>query len=412
MTCNLTPPADGEGRSLDFRGLRIAMVTETYPPEVNGVANTVCRVVMGLRGRGHAVQLIRPRQPAVDTGTSEGDGETVLTGGVALPMYGHLRMGLPHHRLLRALWRQQRPDVVHIATEGPLGWSALRVARQLDLPVCADFRTNFQAYSRFYGAGWLRRPIMAYLRRFHNGCHSTMVPTDTLRTQLSREGFGALSVVARGVDTELFSPARRDRALRASWNASDDDVVVLHVGRLAAEKNLSVLATAFRGLQEVCPRVRLVVVGDGPARQALQSQCRAAVFAGFRTGDALAAHYASSDIFLFPSLTETYGNVTPEAMASGLAVVAFDDAAAGQLITHGQSGLLVPKGRAEDFPAAAIQLAHDQDLRKRLGQMARERVERLGWASVIRHVEDVYGLTTARASHRAFDHGLTEVGRI
>lgn len=410
MKHNPSTAAAADQRAQGRPGLRIALITETYPPEVNGVANSILRVVTGLRARGHAVQVIRPRQPAADVCTPQCDGETVLTRGMALPMYSHLRMGLPSHRLLRALWQQQRPDVVHIATEGPLGWSALRVARQLGLPVCADFRTNFQAYSRFYGVGWMRRPIMGYLRSFHNGCHGTMVPTDTLRTQLTRDGFGALSVVARGVDTQLFSPVRRDRALRASWNAGDDDVVVLHVGRLAPEKNLTVLVAAFQQLQQVCPRARLVVVGDGPSRHTLQAGCPGAVFAGFRTGEDLAAHYASSDIFLFPSLTETYGNVTPEAMASGLAVVAFDDAAAGQLIAHGHNGVLVPKGQAAAFSAAATGLASDPHLQKRLGSMARERAERLGWDSVIRHVEDVYGLTAARASHRAHDLGLTEVG--
>lgn len=411
MERNLPTASVSDPHTHGMHCLRIALITETYPPEVNGVANTIQQVVTGLRGRGHSVQLVRPRQPAVESGTPEGDGETVLTRGVALPLYSHLRMGLPSHGLLRSLWLAQRPDIVHIATEGPLGWSALRVARQLGLPVCADFRTNFQAYSRFYGVAWMHRPILCYLRSFHNRCHGTMVPTDTLRTQLSRDGFGALSVVARGVDTQRFSPARRDRALRARWSAGDDDVVVLHVGRLAPEKNLPVLVAAFRKIREACPRARLVVVGDGPSRHALEAQCAGAVFAGFRTGDDLAAHYASSDVFLFPSLTETYGNVTPEAMASGLAVVAFDDAAAGQLIVHGHNGVLVPKGQTADFAMAALQVARDGDLQRRLGRMARGRAEQLGWDCVIRHVENVYGLTAARASHRAAYLGLPEIGR-
>ena len=366
------------------------MVTESYPPEVNGVANSVARVVKGLQGRGHCVQLVRPQQSRARRADETAGFDEILTAGVAIPMYGHLRMGLPSRRALLKAWSQHPPDLVHIATEGPLGWSALQAALALKLPVCSDFRTNFQAYSQFYRLGWLHKPITAYLRTFHNRCHCTMVPTDVLRRQLDASGFRLLSVVARGVDTQLFSPEKRSAALRRQWGAGDGDVVVLHVGRLAPEKNLGVLLHAFARIQSVQQRVRLVVVGDGPSRAAMQAQCPQAIFAGFRSGEDLAAHYASSDVFLFPSLTETYGNVTPEAMASGLAVVAFDDAAAGQLIQHESSGLLAPKGDSAAFLQLAGDLAVDHERRNSLGRLARTRSLGLGWDQVIRKVEGVY----------------------
>ncbi len=380
------------------RALRIAMVTETFPPEVNGVANTVARLVDGLRGRGHSLQLVRPRQVGPDRALLPDQSLEVLTRGMAIPMYGHLRMGLPCKTALVKLWTRQRPDLVHIATEGPLGWSALKAATKLRLPVCSDFRTNFHAYSQYYRMGWLQKPIVAYLRKFHNLCHCTMVPTEALRRQLDQSGFQPLSVVARGVDTALFSPARRSADLRRQWGVGPQDVVALHVGRLAPEKNLQVMIDAFRQLHANRPRAQLVIVGDGPLCAELRVQCPRAIFAGFRRGEDLAEHYASSDLFLFPSLTETYGNVTPEAMASGLGVVAFDDAAAGELIAHGESGLLAPKADASAFARLAVELSCDDEGRQRMGRLARLRAQELGWDSIVRKVEDVYRGTMVQAS--------------
>ena len=382
------------------RLFRSAVVTETYPPEVNGVANTVARVVTGLRARNHQVQLVRPRQPGDAANSRPDTAHEVLTRGVQIPMYSQLRMGLPCAGLLRRVWAERRPDVVHIATEGALGWSALRAATSLGLPVCSDFRTNFHAYSQFYGMAWLSKPIMAYLRRFHNRCHSTMVPTEALRLQLGAAGFRHLSTVARGVDTALFSPTKRDPELRRRWGVDDNNVVVLHVGRLAPEKNLALVLQAFSRLQSTLPHARLVVVGDGPSRADMQARCPQAVFAGFRAGEALAAHYASSDMFLFPSLTETFGNVTPEAMASGLPVVAFDDAAAGQLINHRASGMLAARADAHMFVQLATELAGNAAQRRSLGRCARTRALELSWDNVIRNVERIYGEAVAQVDAR------------
>jgi glycosyltransferase involved in cell wall biosynthesis len=314
----------------------------------------------------------------------------LVTPGVPIPMYAQLRMGLPASTRLARAWGGWRPDIVHVATEGPLGWSALRTARALQLPVCSDFRTNFHAYGRHYGLGLLHRPIMAYLRRFHNRCQSTMVPTTALQQQLTGAGLRRLSVVARGVDNRLFHPARCSKALRQQWGVLDDDIVVLHVGRLAPEKNLSVVLLAFDAIRGIKPRARLVFVGDGPSRAELQSRCPDAVFAGFRRGEELATCYASSDIFLFPSLTETFGNVTTEAMASALAIVAFDDAAAGALIQHGTHGLLAPPGDVSSFLQCAIDVAANAQWRRSMGAAARARVANLGWDAIMVAIEQVY----------------------
>jgi glycosyltransferase involved in cell wall biosynthesis len=366
------------------RSLRIAVVTETYPPEVNGVASTAARFVDGLRARGHQIQLVRPRQK---NEVFEKTHDEVLVRGLAIPNYPSLKMGLPARRALERLWTLRRPDIVHIVTEGPLGWSALQAAEKLKLPAVSDFRTNFHAYSKHYGVGWLKTPILAYLRKFHNRTLFTLVPTEAMRSELAAQRFRGLRVIARGVDTRLFDPARRDDALRKSWGAGPDDPVLLHVGRLAAEKNLAGLAVAYEEARKRAPRAKLVLVGDGPERRAFQARFPDAVFAGVRKGEDLAAHFASGDLFLFPSLTETYGNVTLEAMASGLAVVAFGYAAAAEVIRHGSSGLLAPYGDTDSFARLTAGLAAAPARAIQLGVQARYESTGRGWNKVVEQLE-------------------------
>jgi len=372
------------------RSLRVAVVTETYPPEINGVAATIARAVEGLHERGHEMQLVRLRQDKADQAAQEDRYAEVLMRGLPIPRYPQLKMGLPSKRALLRLWSTHRPDVVHIVTEGPLGWSALQTARQLRLPTVSDFRTNFHAYSRHYGVAWLRNPIMGYLRKFHNRTSCTMVPTEGLRSELLASGFQSLRVVSRGVDTRLFHPSRRSAALRQQWGAGPSDMVVLCVGRLAAEKNLNTLLMAFEGMRAIDPAVRLVLVGDGPERANLQRRCPSAMFAGLRRGEDLAAHYASADLFVFPSVTETFGNVLTEAMASGLAAVAFDYAAARQVLRHGDNGLLVHYEDQAAFCAAAQRLAGQLGWVRAMGAQARETACRLDWGRIVEQIEDVY----------------------
>ena len=386
------------------RPLRIACVTETYPPEVNGVAMTVARLVQGLRARHHCVRVVRPRQ-ASDAGTATVDGD-FLVRGVPIPRYENLKMGLPCTGRLVKLWKRERPDVVHIATEGPLGRSALMAAKALGLPVCSEFRTNFHAYSAHYGLGFMKKLILGYLRRFHNATQCTMVPTQALHDQLQREGFRDLLTVARGVDTRRFDPAHRSELLRAQWGAGPDDLVVTCVGRLAPEKNLATLVTAFDAIRRQQPHAKLVLVGDGPMRKELQALCPDAVFAGQRMGEDLAAHYASADLFLFPSITETFGNVTTEAMASGLAVVAFDYAAAQRVIRDGENGALVPYNDGAAFVATAARTAADLAHCRVLGARARASVMALDWDGIAAQVEGVMASVIARKAEPAKDYAF------
>jgi glycosyltransferase involved in cell wall biosynthesis len=366
--------------------MQLAYVTETYPPEVNGVALTAARTVRGLRARGHAVQVVRPRQPGETA--LEGSGEWRVPG-VPIPMYPALRIGLPVVGRLTRRWSAQRPDIVHVATEGPLGWAALRAARLLGIPVTSDFRTNFDQYSAHYGLGWLAGGVRAYLRQFHNATQRTLVPTAAVRAALTRQGYQRLDVVGRGVDCEQFSPAHRSDALRASWGATDATPVLLYVGRLASEKNVPLAARAFESVRTRVPGARLVVVGDGPLRDELRVRVPDACFPGSLRDEALARHYASADIFLFPSVTETFGNVTLEALASSLLVVAFRSGAAAVHIDDCSNGVLAEPGDDQGFIAGACAVAQQFRSLAPMRRGARDAALAAGWDHVISRFEAV-----------------------
>ena len=370
--------------------LRIAVVTETWPPEVNGVAMTLAKLVQGLSHRNHDVQLIRPRQTKTDSPMSDASLEEVLMRGMPIPRYPELKLGLPSKKTLVKTWTLRRPDVVHIATEGPLGWSALQAAKVLKLPVTSDFRTNFQSYSKHYGVGWLRKPIVAYLRKFHNATACTMVPTRELMRTLSQNGFANLKVVSRGVDTKLFNIVKRDTSLRSSWGATDDTKVLISVGRMAPEKNLDQVLKTYDALKSAGQAFKLVMVGDGPLKEQFQKRYPEIIFPGMLSQTNLAAYYASSDLFIFPSQTETFGNVTLEALASGIPVLAFDCAAARDWVQTGVNGWLIAENNPEGFAAQAVTIFNSKDLLDQITQSTRQQVVHLDWDQIAEQVESVF----------------------
>lgn len=371
------------------RPLKIAVVTETYPPEVNGVAMTIGVMTKELSTRGHYLEVIRPEQHADRYPSTRTQHAEVLVKGLPIPGYPAMRIGLPATGLLKQRWSAMRPDVVQLVTEGPLGLSAMFAARKLGIPVVSEYHTNFNAYARHYGKSWLKQPIANYLKYLHNATAVTLAPTAEMAESLRCCGYKHVEVVSRGVDTQRFSPDQRSGQLRRTWGASPDDPIVLHVGRLAAEKNLDLLFDAFDAIEAVNPRARLVLVGDGPERPRLSRKHPRHFFAGVQRGQSLASHYASADIFLYPSMTETFGNVTLEAMASGLAVVAFDYAAARDHIRHDVNGLLSHFGDHGEFKALAAELAGDPRRYGRLGRAARAAALNAGWSHVIDGLESI-----------------------
>lgn len=368
--------------------MKLALVTETFPPEVNGVAMTLNRIVEGMVSRGHELQVVRPRQRKGDHATHEGPLQHVTVPGVPIPRYNDLKMGLPCKGRLVKLWRNgTRPDAVHIATEGPLGASALWAARKLGIPIGTSFHTNFHSYGKHYGYHFATGPLMKWFRYLHNNARYTMVPSLDVQEALTAEGFSNVIILSRGVDGQLFNPARRSEALRSQWGAGPDDLVVAYVGRVAAEKNIPVAVRAYEAMKSVHPAAKLVIVGDGPYRGKLEKDHPEYIYAGMRKGEELAAHYASADVFVFASTTETFGNVVTEAMASGLCVLTYDYAAGRQHIESGVNGVTAPLDDADAFVAAAESLMRDPDQVKVMGAAARATAEAITWESIIAQFE-------------------------
>ena len=365
-----------------MKPLRILLVSETYPPEINGVAMTTQRFVEGLRNRGHWVGLVRPRQ-RIEHDTTD----TWLVPGLPIPNYPDLRLGMPAYWRLGRLMDQLRPDLVHVVTEGPLGWAAVFAARARKLPLTSGYHTHFAQYSSHYGIGWLMPWVTGWLDALHRRCHATFVPTPDLAAQLGARGIPDVRVVGRGVDTQLFHPGRRDAELRDLWGLEDDDLACLFVGRLAPEKNLDLVARAFSAIAACNSRARMIWVGNGPSLANLRLAHPNHVFAGPRTGEDLAAHYASADLFLFGSLTETWGNVLTEALASGLGVVTYRRAAAEVLIRGWENGIAVKPDDSEAFIKAATTLAGDKALRQSLGEQASRGMREHAWAYIIEQFE-------------------------
>ena len=347
---------------------------------------TLGRLVDGLAARGHRITIVRPRQrhesPRFSV-TQRLACRQIRLPGVPIPGYPQLRLGLPAARRLRQQWTLNRPDLVHVATEGPLGASAITMARRLGIPVTSSFHTNFDQYTRDYRIGWMKPVVAAWLRHVHNRTLRTFVPTRDLLARLGTEGYLNLRLLSRGVDSTLFNPGRRDGSLRASWGVAPTDPVVLHVGRIAAEKNYPLLFRAFDAIKAAEPRARLVLVGDGPLLAAYQRQRPDVMFTGFYTGANLARHYASGDIYLHTSVTETFGNVVTEALGSGLAVGAFDYAAAREFIRHGENGLTAPVGDEAAFIANAVRLVREPALRERLATAGTLTARTLSWDAIV-----------------------------
>lgn len=369
--------------------LNIAVVTETYPPEINGVAKSLSQMIGGLLGRGHRIRLFRPRQNYGDQSQRQGLLEQITLPGLRIPLYKDLRFGLPLKQRLMREWRHRRPDVVQVVTEGPLGWAAVRAARALRLPVVSDFRTNFDAYSSHYGLGPAKRLVEHYLRALHNDTACTLVPTREMATRLLASGYQRLEVVGRGVDTQLFHPQKRDEHLRASWGLAPDDLGIVHVGRIAREKNIKLAVDAFTAIREQQPLAKLILVGDGPERIHLEAKHPDIIFAGMQKGEDLARHYASGDVFLFPSITETFGNVVLEAMSSGLALVAYDYAAAKEHLLTQHSAAIVPFDDADAFIHAAQQLVDQPETIQQYRTQARRLAEHCSWDRVYSDLEKV-----------------------
>jgi glycosyltransferase involved in cell wall biosynthesis len=264
---------------------------------------------------------------------------------------------LPQEGRFWSIFDGFRPDVLYVATETPLGIAAIRAAGKRQIQVVSGFHTNFQSYLEDYNLPGMEAVASGILRSIHNATKRTLTPSQDTAAMLTRWGIQNVGVLGRGVDMERFNPANRSEELRRSWGADEGTPVAIYVGRMAPEKNLPLAMRAFEAFRETQPQAKMVFVGDGPRLEAMKADHPRAIYAGARIGADLAAHYASGDVFLFPSSSETFGNVVLEAMASGLGVLAFDYAAPRLVIRLGKNGWLAPFGDEDGFVNQAREIA-------------------------------------------------------
>jgi len=356
--------------------MRVAIITESFPPDVNGVAHTVLRVAQQLARRGHHPLVIAPRPPRGTRQVGPFPYPVVRIPAMPLPGYPSFRLGLPSRRV-RAALTEHGTDVVHLASPVFLGAFGASAATRLGLPVVAVYQTDLPAYARAYRLGRAGEAFAwRWLRRIHNSAGRTLAPSTVTATGLLGHGMRDVWLWGRGVDTARFDPAKRREDIRAEL-APGGEMIAGYVGRLATEKRVELLAgvAALGG-------VRLVIVGAGPAEAMLRQALPGATFLGERRGDELAAIYASLDIFVHTGPYETFGQTLQEAAASGLPVIA--PAAGGplDLVDDGVTGYLVPSGEADAFTAAVSRLAADPALRARFGAAGRQKVLGRSWSAL------------------------------
>jgi phosphatidylinositol alpha 1,6-mannosyltransferase len=387
--------------------MRVAIITESFPPDVNGVAHCVLQVAENLVSRGHQPLVIAPRpsrsthaRPAAKDPASFGY-PVVRVPSAPLPGYRDFRLGLPSHRLREALV-EHRSEVVHLASPVVLGAHGATVARELSLPVIAVYQTDLPSYARAYRLGRVGEALAwRWLCGIHNGAARTLAPSTVTATGLLGRGIGNVWLWGRGVDTVRFHPARRNPQARARL-APGGELIAGYVGRLATEKRVELLTKIT-----AMPGVRLVVVGAGPAEATLRRNMPDALFLGERRGDELAVIYASLDVFVHSGPYETFGQTLQEAAASGLAVVA--PAAGGplDLVDDGVTGFLVPPGDPDAFADAVARLAADPVLRAAFGAAGRSKVLGRTWTALTDELIGHYAAVLGRSRRPAAFTGNT-----
>lgn len=362
--------------------MKVIIVSDTFAPDINGVARTLGMLARGLMARGHVVDVVTTQENDASDGP-----RTHVVASAPLPGYNALRVGFASVGWFSSLFQRLHPDVLYVATETPLGVAAIWATHRAGLPVVSGFHTNFHTYLSNYNLTGLQPVAEALLRVVHNHTARTLAQSRDTADMLTRMGVQNAGVLDHGVDSRTFNPSLRDQALRRSWGADDQTPVAIHVGRLAAEKNLQLLQRAFAAFMEVHPHGRCVIVGDGPSAAEIKDACPDAIFAGMRKGEELAGHYASGDVGIFPSTSETFGNVVLESLASGLVTVTYDYAAGRQHIANGVEGFLAPlhdEAAFLDQVRAAAHQWNDSCLRSK----ARLKAEGLSWDAVVAHFEE------------------------
>lgn len=379
-----------------MNAFRLALFSGNYNYTRDGANLALNRLVEYFERAGARVLVFSPtaREPAFEPA-----GELVSAPSAPIPFRPEYRFSFGLSKSNKARLAAFGPDAIHLSAPDILGYQAARLARKLSIPAVASVHTRFETYLSYYGLGWLRGRAEAYLKSFYSRCEAVYAPSQSVADELRAAGIvRAPRIWSRGVDRELFSPAKRDMAWRRSLGIADDEVVVSFVSRLVLEKGLGVFADAIDRLAAKGLRHKVLIVGDGPERARFERRLPDAAFAGFLTGDALARAYASSDVFMFPSVTETFGNVTLEAMAAGVPAVCADATGSRTLVENGVTGFLARPNDAADFAALTEKLLLDRALRTTMGEAARAHSAKYTWDAINGRLFDDYRQILAQAS--------------
>lgn len=366
--------------------MRLALCTDTFLPEVNGVTTVLAQMRDGLEARGHAVQVLAPRY---DRDLADEHGIYRLKA-VPAPGYPQVRLSFPWLRGLHRRLDEFQPDVIHAVTEGPLGLFGRRHAMQRRLPLVSSFHTDFPRYAARYLGAWAVGPTRSYLRWFHNAARFTQTPSEITRDELRATGMPRATVWGRGVDTTLFRPDRRSATRRAMMGA-EGKVLVLHVGRIAVEKDVATLVRAFaQARARLGDRAVFSIAGDGPKAAWVRAQTPWAHHLGFIDRQRLADLYADADLFVFPSPTETCGLVALEALASGVPVIGADAGGTQDNLREGITGRIIRAGDVAAFAEAIVELTEDESQRLAMHEAARAFAIGRDWARELDRLVEAY----------------------
>lgn len=394
--------------------MKIALITETYPPQINGVSRTLEHLTQYICHHGHRMMVVAPDYQDLehtDKLTEMPCPQRIRLRSAPLPFYKEVVIPLPPYTRMRKAIQAFQPDLVHIATEGPLGLTALRFCQSQRIPVVSSFHTNFDSYARHYRMSMISPLILRYLRWFHNQTLATFVPSKTVIGKLQAQGFQRLRLWSRGVDTTLFYPHRAgSQALRRRLGIPDQAFVAGHCGRLASEKNIEFLGLALAGFLAGNAEAHVLIVGDGPGRWSLEEQIRQRIhdctrlhFTGYLCGEPLADAYSTMNAFAFASRTETFGNVILEAAGSGLPVVAIAEGGPMDVIQNGRTGqLIAPESSPEAMTTVLLDWSLDHNRKEYLAKEARKYAEGQTWDRIMDGLLEDYQKVLSTKKDRDF----------
>ncbi len=358
-------------------------MSESFLPSVNGVTNSVLRMLEHLKRRGDEAIVIAPKHPD-GMPTSYQGFPVYATSSMSLVWYPELRLSTTRNRTIKKMFAQFRPDVVHLAAPFALGHTGILAASKLGIPTVALYQTEVPKYVATYGYPAVEPLFWRYVKRMHNMATMTLAPSSYTRDELERRGFERVQVWGRGVDAERFSPAKRNQSLHDSW-APNGETVIAYMGRLGREKQVEDLRVLLN-----LPNTKLVVIGDGPKRKELETMLPGAIFTGMKTGDELPVYLASADIFVHPGETETFGQTLQEAQASGLPVVATGKGGPIDIVRDRFNGYLYPPGELGALRSSVAGLVSDPDKRQAFGQAGRRRALNRSWAKLCEQLVGYY----------------------